>query len=333
MMWVGDYRQKAPAAACDLKKGRKVPVGGSPAWRLPKIERDRDQSRRSQAAPPRRSEGLLPPRLDRSPPLQEGTRQWEGSRRQLNLTYAPPSKDARCCPSQVNRTRPGECRECCGFRALEMDAGRVWKPLTTARSGSAEKLQARDKEVLLQAQDRDQAQAQTRRFVVPGLGKSPVVDGGRVGRCWQCLRGRTGRCRCQCRRTQRRMRQSRASDKVCLSIRSSPVRFLLSSQICWLRYVENVECATLQQAMYVGMQCLAGQVRARMGKYARMERRCAGNGRQTGRCQVVGYILETVSRDVCLIKVPLGGPAGRERERLRETESKLDLMESFDGFA
>lgn len=30
---------------------------------------------------------------------------------------------------------------CCGFRALEMDAGRVWKPLTTTRSGSAEKLQ------------------------------------------------------------------------------------------------------------------------------------------------------------------------------------------------
>lgn len=218
LMWVGDYRQKAPAAACDLKKGRKVPVGGSPAWRLPKIERDRDQSRRSQAAPPRRSEGLLPPRLDRSPPLQEGTRQWEGSRRQLNLTYAPPSKDARCCPSQVNRTRPGECRECCGFRALEMDAGRVWKPLTTARSGSAEKLQARDKEVLLQAQDRDQAQAQTRRFVVPGLGKrapSMMAGGSSVaGSAFEvalavvvvnvvvlsveCVsRGRATRCACQ----------------------------------------------------------------------------------------------------------------------------------------
>lgn len=61
MMWVGDYRQKAPAAACDLKKGRKVPVGGSPAWELPKIERDRDQSSRSQAAPPRRSGGFCRP--------------------------------------------------------------------------------------------------------------------------------------------------------------------------------------------------------------------------------------------------------------------------------
>lgn len=61
MMWVGDYRQKAPAAACDLKNGRKVPVGGSPAWRLPKIEPDRDQSRRSQAAPPRRPVGFSRP--------------------------------------------------------------------------------------------------------------------------------------------------------------------------------------------------------------------------------------------------------------------------------
>lgn len=61
MMWVGDYRQKAPAAACDLKKGRKVPVGGSPALRLPKIERDRDQSRRPQAAPPGRSGGFCRP--------------------------------------------------------------------------------------------------------------------------------------------------------------------------------------------------------------------------------------------------------------------------------
>ncbi|KAL2273570.1 hypothetical protein FJTKL_04416 [Diaporthe vaccinii] len=86
-----------------------------------------------------------------------------------------------------------------GFLALEMDAGRVWKPLTTTRSGSAEKLQQRDKEVLLQAQDRDQTQA--RRLVVPGAGKSPVVDGGRVGRRWECAQGRTGRC-CSRRRRQ-----------------------------------------------------------------------------------------------------------------------------------
>lgn len=79
-MWVGDHRQKAPAAACDLKKGRKVPVGGSPGWRLPKIERDRDQSRRSQAAPPGRPGAPLPPRPGGSPPLQEGTRQLEGSK-------------------------------------------------------------------------------------------------------------------------------------------------------------------------------------------------------------------------------------------------------------
>lgn len=72
------------------------------------------------------------------------------------------------------------------------DAGRVWKPLTTTRSGSAEKLQQRDKEVLLQAQDRDQTQA--RRLVVPGPGKSPVVDGGWVGCRWECAQGRTGRC-------------------------------------------------------------------------------------------------------------------------------------------
>lgn len=75
-----DYRQKAPAAACDLKKGRKVPVGGSPGWKLPKTERDRDQSRRSQAAPPGALWGSLPPRSGRSPPPQEGTRQLEGSK-------------------------------------------------------------------------------------------------------------------------------------------------------------------------------------------------------------------------------------------------------------
>lgn len=35
-----------------------------------------------------------------------------------------------------------------------------------------------------------------------------------------------------------------------------------------------------------------------------------------------------------LMEVRLGGPAGRERERLGEDrESKVDLMESFDGFA
>lgn len=38
--------------------------------------------------------------------------------------------------------------------------------------------------------------------------------------------------------------------------------------------------------------------------------------------------------DRYLMEVALGGPAGRERERLREDrDSKLDLMESFDGFA
>lgn len=138
MMWVGDYRQKAPAAACDLKNGRKVLVGGSPAWRLPKIERDRDQSRRSQAAPPRRPGGICGPEpvaLHRCK-KEQGR---EGSKRRFDLTYAPPSKDTGSCSRQLNRTRPGECRVCCGFRALEMDAGRVWKPLTTTRGGSAEK--------------------------------------------------------------------------------------------------------------------------------------------------------------------------------------------------
>lgn len=70
---------------------------------------------------------------------------------------------------------------CCGFRALEMDAGRVWKPLTTTRSGSAEKLQQKDKEVLLQAQDGDRTSGSEVRgswFVVLSPGKSPVVDGG-----------------------------------------------------------------------------------------------------------------------------------------------------------
>lgn len=151
MMWVGDYRQKAPAAACDLKKGRKVPVGGSPAWKLPKIERDRDQSRRSQAAPPGRSGGFCRPDLAALHRCKKEQGSGKQARR-FDLTYAPPSKDTRCCPSQPNRTRPGECRVCGGLRALEIDAGRVWKPLTTTRSGSAEKLQDGDKEVLLQAQ-------------------------------------------------------------------------------------------------------------------------------------------------------------------------------------
>lgn len=38
--------------------------------------------------------------------------------------------------------------------------------------------------------------------------------------------------------------------------------------------------------------------------------------------------------DRYLTEVSLGGPAGQERERLGEDgESKLDLMESFNGFA
>lgn len=64
---------------------------------------------------------------------------------------------------------------CSGFWALEMDAGRVWKPLTTTRSGSAEKLQERDKEVSLQARDREQDlyKAQARTLVVTGPRKEP----------------------------------------------------------------------------------------------------------------------------------------------------------------
>lgn len=118
---------------------------------------------------------------------------------------------------------------CCGFRALEMDAGRVWKPLTTTRGGSTEKLLQKDKEVLLQAQDRDQTQV--REFVVCVLspGKSPVVDGG-TG--WASL-GVPSRSHWplsslrRCRR-QSCVGRSRASDQVCLSTRSSSVMFLLS---------------------------------------------------------------------------------------------------------
>lgn len=200
VMWVGDYRQKAPAAACDLKKGRKVPVGGSLAWRLPKIERDRDQSRRSQPAPPRRSEGLLPPRLGRSPPLQEGTRQWEGSKTiESDLRTSKQGRTLLSQPSQQDKTWgvqgvlwvPGSRDGCgTGLEATNDSSQWVRREAAGERQGS----------LAAGSRDRDQAQAQTRRFVVPGPGKSPVVDGGRVGRCWECLRGRTGRCRYRRRR-------------------------------------------------------------------------------------------------------------------------------------
>lgn len=299
MMWVGDYRQKAPAAACDLKKGRKVPVGGSPAWRLPKIERGRDQSRRSQAAPPRRSEGASAAQARSLSTAARGNKA-VGRKQETIQSDLRTSKQGRTLLSQSSQQDktwgvqgvlwvPGSRDGCgTGLEATNDSSQWVRREAAGERQGS---LAAGSRSESGSGSDSKVRSARSRK-------ESPVVDGERVGRCWECLRGRTGRCRCQRRRTQRRMRQSRASDKVCLSIRSSPVRILLSSQICWLRYVENVECATLQQAMYVGMQCLAGQVRARMGKYARMERRCADNGRQTGRCQVVGYILGTVSRYV-----------------------------------
>lgn len=127
-------------------------MGGSPAWKHPKIERDRDQSCRSQAAPPGRTGAFCRP--DAVAPHRCKKEQGSGKEAiRFDVTYAPPSKDTRCCPSQLNKTRPGECRVCCGFRALEMDAGRVWKPLNdNSQWVRREAAGGRDKEVLLQAQ-------------------------------------------------------------------------------------------------------------------------------------------------------------------------------------
>jgi hypothetical protein len=90
VLWAGDYRQKAPAAACDPKKGRQAPVGGSPAWKLPKIARDRDQSRGSQACSSRALWGpFCRPDLVA---LHRYCKDEQGSGKEIrrfDLTYAP----------------------------------------------------------------------------------------------------------------------------------------------------------------------------------------------------------------------------------------------------
>lgn len=63
----------------------------------------------------------------------------------------------------------------------------------------------------------------------------------------------------------------------------------------------------LQQAMYANMQCLAGQVRARMDRYAGIGTKARGtDDRQTPGDGI--YYGNGVER--YLIEVPLGGPAG-----------------------
>lgn len=58
----------------------------------------------------------------------------------------------------------------------------------------------------------------------------------------------------------------------------------------------------------------------------------AGNRRQD-RCQVDGYNMGTVSREISDESASRGPGGSRKRRTERARESKLELMESFDGFA
>lgn len=213
-------------------------VGGSPAWRLPKIERDRDQSRRSQAAPPRRPGGTCGPdpvALHRRK-KEQGR---EASKGRFDLTYAPPSKDTGCCSRQLNRTRPGECRVCCGFLALRDGCGTgleatndnsrwVRRESCRREQGSAAAASGSDSR---SGSGSGAGGARSRKgprrrwwagcalLGVPSRSHWPVS-------LWSSPSSCAGR--------------EEARDQVCVSTRSGSRLLLLHSQICWLRYVEGV---------------------------------------------------------------------------------------------